>query len=124
MKSAVLFGLMIIGLLLLVASSVWASLFPPTSNWTDEKARRASEVKARLNDLGPIVNGPPRMQRGPDPGTLKSEFDALVKENAQLDAEFVSASEAPKKASSVLKWTGISLTAIGVIGWYVVKNSS
>jgi hypothetical protein len=124
MKSAATFGLMIIGLLLLAASSLWASLFPPTSRWTEVKAQRATEVKARLNNLGPIVNGPPRMHRGPDPATLKSEFDALVKENAQLDAEFVSAAEAPKKASSFLKWTGISLTAIGIIGWYVLKNSS
>jgi hypothetical protein len=114
MKSAATFGLMILGLLLLVVSSLWSSLFPPTSRWTDEKAQRAAEVKAKLNNLGPIVNGPARMHRGPDPATLKSEFDA----------EFVSAAEAPKNASSVLKWTGISLTAIGVIGWYVVKNSS
>jgi hypothetical protein len=124
MKSAATFGLMILGLLLLVVSSLWSSLFPPTSRWTDEKAQRAAEVKARLNNLGPIVNGPPRMHRGPDPATLKSEFDALLKEDTQLDAEFVSAAEAPKKASSLLKWTGISLTAIGIIGWYVVKNSS
>ena len=124
MKSAIVFGLMIVGFLLLIASTLWASLFPPTSSWTNDKARRATDVKARLSNLGPIVNGPPHMYRGPDPATLKAEFDALKKENEQLDAEFVSAAEAPKTASRMLKWTGIALAALGIVGWYVVKDSS
>ena len=85
---------------------------------------RSTEVKARLSDLGPLVNPPnPRMHRGPDPATLKAEFDALMKENEQLDAEFSSAADSPKTASAILKWTGISLAVLGIIGWYAVKQA-
>lgn len=124
MKSAIVLGAMALGFLLLVASSVWTSLFPATSSWTPEKAQRSAEVKDRLANLGPLVNAPTRsMHSGADRGVLKAEFDQLIRENEQLNAEFQSAYDRPNTFANLLKWSGISLAIIGIIGWYAVKDS-
>jgi hypothetical protein len=125
MKSAVVFGMILVGFLLLVASSLWPSLFPGTSIWTDEKAQRSTQVKARLSELGPIVNSTRiNMHSGSDRGALKAEFEQLIKEDEQLNAEFQSAYDRPDTAARVLRWSGISLAVIGIVGWFAVKNSS
>ena len=125
MKPAVVLGMIVLGFMLLVASSAWSTLFPPTKAWTPEKARRISEVKARLNDLSfQLARSSDRIHSGPDPATLKTEYNALKKEFDQLANDFESATEAPQTVSKVLKLTGISLAALGVIGWYAVKQSS
>ena len=125
MKSAIVFGAIIVGLLCLVTSSMWNNLFPATSHWTNEKAQRSAEVKARLAYLGGYVNAttPRSMHGGPDPATAKTEFDALTKENEQLNAEFESVASKPHTIAKVLKWTGIILAVVGIIGWYAVKES-
>ncbi len=125
MKVAIAAGAVVLGLLMLAASMAAGSMFGGTSAWTAEKAARSTEVKNRLSNIGPIVNSPtPRsIHGGPDPATLKAEFDALVKENEQLNAEFLAARDNPKTASSFLKWGGISLAVIGLIGWYAAKQS-
>jgi hypothetical protein len=123
MKSAIVFGAIILGFTLLVLSSLWAKLFPATSSWTPEKATRSAEVKDRLNNLSFMMNRPPSMHRGSDAGTLKAEFDQLMKENEQLNTEFQTAYDRPNTVSRVLKWSGISLSIVGLIGWYAVKNS-
>jgi hypothetical protein len=121
---AIAMGMLALGFLLLIVSGLWSSLFPPTSAWTNEKALRLSEVQERLSNIGPIVNSPTRrMHSGPDPATLKAEFDALQIENEQLNAEFTTAAERPQTMSKILKWTGISLAVFGIIGWYAVKQS-
>jgi hypothetical protein len=113
-----------IGFLLLVLSSAWSALFPPTSSWTEEKAQRASKVKERLSNIGPIVTGATHnLYRGPDPATLKAEFDALKLENEQLNADFTSATEKPQVTSKILRWTGIVVAIVGIIGWYAVSQS-
>ena len=123
MKSGIALGVVGFGLMLLVFSSIWSTLFPPTSSWTPEKASRISEVKARLNDLSFVINDPRHsMHSGPDRGELKAEADTLLKEFEQLKADFESATERPQIAAKVLKWTGISLAIVGIIGWYAVKN--
>jgi hypothetical protein len=124
MKSVVACGTLAVGFLLLILSSLWISLFPATTTWTDEKATRSADVKARMAYLGNIVNSPTtRSPRGPDPQAAKKEFDALVIENQQLNDEFNSAAETPVVVSRVLKWSGISLAIIGLIGWYAVNQS-
>ena len=125
MKNAVIFGAIALGFVLLIASSLWQGLFPATASWTEEKAQRASDIKARLSNIGPIVNSTKRtMHGGPDPATLKVEFDALEKENEQLNAEFQSAHDRPNTIAKILKWSGISLGIFGLIGWYAVKQTS
>jgi hypothetical protein len=124
MKSAIVLGTILLGFVLLVVSSIWGILFPATNSWTPEKAARISEIKARLNDLSfSLQSSTTRIHGGPDPGTLKAEYDALNKEFDQLKTEFESAVDAPRTVSNVLKWSGISLAVIGIIGWYAVKES-
>jgi hypothetical protein len=124
MKAA-MFGAIGVGFLLLVASSVWTSLFPATSSWTPEKAERSAQVKDRLSNLGPIVNSPRiSMHSGADRGALQAEFEQLVKENEQLNADFQSAYDRPNTTSRILKWSGIGLAAIGIVGWFAVRESS
>jgi hypothetical protein len=125
MKSAMAFGLIGLGVLMLVLSGVWVSMFPGRSSWTDEKARHWSDVKNRLSELSFIVNAPTgvrKMHGGPDPAKAKTDYDALKKEHEELAADFSGAYNTPRTTSKVLKWGGISLALVGLIGWYAVKN--
>lgn len=108
---------------MLLLSGVWTSFFNGTSVWTPEKAARSSEIKSRLHTLAFQVNSPkPNLQAGQDLGSLKAEYEQLKKENDELNSTFTSASETPKKVATVLKWTGICFTAVGLIGWYAVNQ--
>jgi hypothetical protein len=123
MKSAVVAAI-ILGLVLFLASGIWSTLFPATNSWTPEKASRLSEIKGRLNDLSfQLQSAARRPHSGPDPSTLKTEYDALNKEFDVLKTDFETAAERPQTVSRILKWSGISLVALGVIAWYVVKDS-
>jgi hypothetical protein len=125
MKLALVTGAIAIGFLLLVGSSVSSRLFPATSTWTEEKASRSADVKARLAYLGGVVNSrAPRMHGGLDPVSAKAEFDALKTENEQLNAEFQTAHDRPNTIAWMLKWSGIGVLAVGVVGWFAVKNTS
>jgi hypothetical protein len=122
MKTAV-YGAIALGFLLLAASGLWSTLFPATSSWTPEKGTRWGQVKDRLNNLSFIVHRPASMHRGPDLGPLKAEYEALQREHEQLKSEFESAAIRPNKIAKVLKWTGISLAIVGIVGWYAEKDS-
>jgi hypothetical protein len=54
---------------------------------------------------------------------LKAEYEQLKKENAELDAEYTSAADTPKTVARFLKWTGLSLALVGIIGWYAVSQT-
>lgn len=122
MKFAVL-GAIVLGCAFLILSVVWSSVFPPTNSWTPEKAKRISEVKARLNDLGFQLERAGKIHSGPDPGTLKAEYNTLRKEFDELRTSFESVASSPQTASKILKWSGISIAICGVIGWYAINQS-
>jgi hypothetical protein len=125
MKTAIPFAAIVLGLLLLVASTFWTRLFSQASAWTNEKATRSAEVKARLAYLGGIINSPNKSPpRGLNPASAQAEFDALKKEDEQLNAEYRTIAHRPGAISKVLKWSGISLAVVGIISWYAVKQSS
>jgi hypothetical protein len=63
------------------------------------------------------------MHSGPDIGQAKAEYDKLKIENDQLAAEFSGVYDTPRTLATVLKWTGLSLALVGVIGWYAVSQS-
>jgi|SRR3954454_9752052 hypothetical protein len=115
--------IMVLGFILLISGSLWTTLFPATSSWTEEKATRSSKVKNRLNDLGYLLNRPVNMQNGADRGALQAELKQLTEENQQLNADFQSAYDSPRTASKILKWSGISLAVVGLIGLYAVNQS-
>ncbi len=121
---AVVSGLIAFGVFLFLLSALWTTIFPPTTRWTDEKATRSLEVKGKLHNLAFIVNAPkPSLQRGQDLGQLKAEYEQLRRENDELNADFASAAETPKTVSAFLKWSGLSIALVGVIGWYAVNQS-
>jgi hypothetical protein len=123
MKSSVLLVAICLGFVLLASSFLWTTLFSAKSSWTPEKAERWSQVKSRLYDLGFLMNTKVRMHAGPDPATLRTEYEELEKENQLLAAEFSSVSSRPHKIANLLKWSGIALAVVGIIGWYAVKES-
>ena len=124
MRSAVVSGIIGLGIFLFLLSALWSTIFPPTARWTDAKANRFAEVKAKLHNLSFVVNVPkPNLQRGQDLGVLKAEYEQLKKENAELDAEYTSAADTPKTVARFLKWTGLSLALVGIIGWYAISQT-
>jgi hypothetical protein len=125
MKSMVAFGLIGLGLLMLVLSFAWVAMFPGTSSWTKEKADRWGQVKDRMHNLAFTVNAPPgtiKMHSGPDLGQAKAEYDELTKENEQLTNDFNHVYNTPRTTATFLKWGGICLAGVGLIGWYAVNN--
>jgi hypothetical protein len=127
MKQTVVFSLIAIGLLLLVVGSIWKGMFTGATSWTPEKDDRWSEVKKRLHVLRFTVGSAeanPSMHGGPDLAKAKAELHALKEESDRLTAEFDGIRERPNSVAKILKWTGISLTVVGLIGWYAVKQSS
>jgi hypothetical protein len=126
MKSAIAFGMLGVGLLCLATSVLWSALSIGSSAWTPEKGQRWTDVKDRLHNLSFVINGPPNrvsMHGGPDMATLKQEYDGLRTENEELKAQFESAYNSPRTTSTILKWTGISLAGIGIVGWLAVRES-
>lgn len=112
-----------LGIVLFLLSAAWNTMFPPTSRWSEDKAKRMSEVKGKLHNLAFIVNAPkPNLQRGQDIGQLKAEYEQLQKEAEELNADFTSATETPKTVARFLKWSGISIALVGIIGWYAVNQ--
>jgi hypothetical protein len=110
----------------LVLSFVWVSMFSGQSAFTKEKADRWSEVKNRLHNLAFVVNAPPgtiKMHSGPDLGQAKAEYDKLKIENDQLAAEFSGVYDTPRTLATFVKWSGLSLAIVGLIGWYAVSQS-
>jgi hypothetical protein len=124
MKQATI-GLIGLGFALLLLSGLWTVIFPASSRWTPDKEARAQKVKARLHSLSFVVGNPQHasMHSGQDTGQAKAEFDALNTEHDQLNADFASATETPRTISNFLKWSGLSLAAVGLVGWYAVNQS-
>jgi hypothetical protein len=124
MKSAVVSGIIGLGAFVFLLGSLWNTIFPATSRWSDEKANRFAEVKAKLHNLSFVVNAPkPNLQRGQDLGQLKAEYAGLQKERDELDAEYTSAADTPKTVAKFARWSGISIALVGVVAWYVVNQS-
>jgi hypothetical protein len=127
MKSSVSLGMFALGVVLLIFSGVWASLFPGTSTWVPEKAARHSEIKDRLHNLGYIVDRAqrqPNLHRGSDPGPAIEEYKRLKEEFDKLNVDLQTAQDRPNTVAAILKWTGLSLAAVGIIGWYITKEAS
>jgi hypothetical protein len=123
MKLAIASGTIGLGCILLVLASIWTSLINAGSTWTEEKSLRSIEIKTRLPYLGAKLHPPGGVRPGPNTATIQAEFDALQKENEELNAEFKSVHDQPTTTAKVLKWSGISLASVGLMGWYAVNQS-
>lgn len=126
MKSSGWLGLLAGGIVLLIAGGVWSAFSPGSSGWKLEKAARQSELKDRLHNLGYQVDAAaqhPSMYRGADAGPAIEEYKRLKAEFDRLNADLQTAQDRPKTIAAALKWSGISLAIVGIIGWYVARNA-
>jgi hypothetical protein len=117
MKSVLPTAAVAVGLLLLLGSAVWATLFPPSRTWTPEKSARlttvgneCSAIKLQLSNLGNRTS-----PTGETPAELKAKFDKLDAEYKQLYQEFTGATESPKTAKRFLWWSGIAFVIAGSV---------
>ena len=116
----------VIGLLFLVASAVWPVMFPATRTWTDAKSRRLKEIGAEEQALvGKIeyLRHRPSMTSGENPAVMKERAEVLRAEREALQADLTAATEGPAMAKAILKWTGISVLVLGVIGHLAAKDA-
>jgi hypothetical protein len=124
MKMPVAVGALGLGFGLLALSLLWTTLFPATASWTPEKASRMSEISNQLNDLSAkLYAAQKRTLGGPDAGAMRAEYDRLMAEHGQLKVDFKTVSERPTTIARLLKWAGLSLATVGVIGWFAAKQS-
>ncbi len=126
MKSTIPFAAIGVGFLLLAVSALWPILFPTTSTWTDEKSRQMSELSGKAHKLYyqvELAKRKPNMTGGKNPAVIQEEYKKVMAELSVLKDEFQAADEGPKTMSSYLKWTGIIVFGIGVIGWMAFKGS-
>jgi hypothetical protein len=118
MKSALPTAAVVLGFVLLVASALWAVLFPASRGWTEEKSARMIALGDRAGELQRQ-----RTQAEARPGAQpKIDIEALKKEEAKVAAEykvlydeFNGAEAAPKTASRILRWSGIAFVVAGAI---------
>lgn len=122
MKSGVTIGLIVLGAVLFLMSGVWTSIFNGRSTWTDEKARRRSEIQSRLSTIG-FLQDRPATQGGPANAAMNKEAQDLIAERDALALDYAAAHDSPILVATILKWSGLSIAAIGAFGWYAVKQS-
>lgn len=113
-----------VGLLLLGLSSVWTMFSDGSSRWTQEKADQWSKINDRLHLLSFAVHAPPGSEvsgRLGKPEDVKAEYDRVKQANEAFAAEFEEASNGPKRTAAKLKWTGVALAAVGVVGAFATR---
>lgn len=116
MKSTIPAIAVVLGVILMLFSAAWSFIFPATRSWTEEKSQRMSDVgyHARLIDLElSKAKQSPSMHRGKSAAELQAEYDKLDAEFKQLRGEFTNASDSPKTASRILRWSGIAFVVAG-----------
>lgn len=118
MKTFVPAVVVCVGVVFLLASVTWAIFFPAGRTWTEEKSVQLTQ----LGDKGTLIKlqlekakSRPSMHAGQNPAELQSQYDQIAAEYAALHQEFMSASNAPKTASSFLRWSGIAFVAAGAL---------
>ncbi len=111
-----------LGVLMLLLSTVWANIFGAASNWTNEKATRSNEANARLHYLNGIIKSGTR--NAADKEKAQAEVNTLIPEIQKLNDEFTSVAETPQTVAKVLRWSGISVATLGLIGWYAANQSN
>jgi hypothetical protein len=127
MKSALPHVAVVLGVVLLVCSAAWSSLFPPTRTWTQEKSERLSKLGSEANRLKFAIvesRANPSMHAGRNPAEVKKEYDQVMEEYDALNEELKAARDAPQAAASVLRWAGILLTVVGAIAVFMRREGA
>ena len=127
MKAAFPVSALMLGVLLLLASFGWSTLFPATRTWTTEKSQRLSELGGEANRLQfAIVNAQqnPSMHFGQNPAELQAAYDEVRDEYDRLHAEFENARQRPETAARLLRWSGIVCVGAAAAGLWVMQQNS
>ena len=125
MKTTLVLVTLGIGAALLVLGLMWVTLFPGTATWTPDKAAQWAKTKDQLHNLSVLVNAPPEADpppRGANLAEARAEYDRVKAAATKLQAEFESAYQTPRTTAAVLKWSGLGLLGLGVVGWLVVRR--
>lgn len=118
MKSTLAASAVAIGLVLLVGSVLWAVLFPASRGWNEEKSARMTELGNRATEINlqlTRAQAKPSMHSGVNAAELKAEYDKVSADYKVLYDEFSGATQTPKTASSILRWSGIAFVLAGAI---------
>lgn len=115
-----------IGILLMALGVLWPVLFPATRTWTDEKSRRLKEISGKAQyakGMIELAQRKPSMTGGESPAVLKGKLEEMTKEVNELRAEYSSAQDNPQVIGKVFKWSGVSVMALGVVGYLATKDA-
>ena len=81
MRSTLTTLTLLLGIVLLLLSGMWGSLFPPTNTWTDEKSAQLAELGTEVRRLGfahVAAKENPSIHGGANPAELKVEYDKAL----------------------------------------------
>jgi hypothetical protein len=87
------------GLLLVVLSLLWPTLYDPRVEWTDEDAQAYQETVARVHG-----------------------GEKLTASGQDLKSRLESARERPYRVARVLRWSGAGLVVLGVVGFLLGRQ--
>jgi hypothetical protein len=139
MKSAS-FAAILVGLVLLAFSTIASSIFNGRSMWTEELANRRTSNQQRIFGLQAQLiarksGGSAALQShaspedvpaaaGKDSAALQADLDALKAQQQTLNDQFNAAHNRPSKFGGALRWSGIILAALGILGWYAANQQN
>ncbi len=112
-----------LGLALVVLSLMWGMLFPPEDIWTVDKSRRMSELTERAHLLHIKVKKAQRQPLTASAGQDAEEYRKVTEELAALKLELESAKSRPETMTLGLRWGGLLLTALGLVGFRLIGGS-
>jgi hypothetical protein len=118
-------GLIGLGIVLFLLSGLWTTIFNGRSTWTDEKARRLGEIRNRMSTLGFLIDQPVipgNEQSAQNKAAVMKEVEELRTERTALALDYSSAHDTPILVAQILKWSGISVALVGIVGWYAVAQ--
>jgi hypothetical protein len=106
MKTYLPAAALVVGVVLLGGSVLWAIIFPASRDWTEEKSNRMTQLGNRASEIDR------QLQQTPN-ADLQKQREKIDEEYKKLYEEFTGVSEAPKTASRILRWSGIAFIVAG-----------
>ena len=114
----------VVGVLCLAASLLWAMLFPASSSWTQEKSDRMSELRLKGHSLGGELDNAQRRpsMHGRKVADIEAEYKKVSEEMTLLREEFEGKRDSPKTMASILRWSGAAFVIAGGLATMAGRN--
>ena len=126
MKSSLPTAAVVLGVVLLAASFLWAVLFPAGKSWTEEKSAQMSALGDQATELQRQIlasQSRPSMHSGENPAELQEKYDKVAAEYKALHEEFMGNTKAPESASRFLRWSGIAFVIAGGLVVFATRSA-